>query len=281
MSDSSTAAHSEILASQGPSKSADINTAAGALESAQNKIKRLEQELQIRTEERENFKNKLQAVEKELADLRNATEAQVAGVGDPEHAESIDKLREDNNSLRQALNKAAELIKDKTSLCVSQERQNIALTNQIGSLKEVIKITKDLLNIRNMEVHHLQCDVENMEAKIKMERDRQSTMISKMDEAVKLNAELKTEYVNQLKIFQDLKARYEERAQLLEKENKEKSDGENKEQKSSELKERKHANKLESAEHVHRERRRSLSRVDSAASDLDEFLDAHEEIVGN
>ncbi|PSN37291.1 hypothetical protein C0J52_17184 [Blattella germanica] len=129
------------------------------------------------------------------------------------------KLTNENSELREALEKTSQLLKDKTDLCDNQERQNLALTNQIASLKEVVAITKDLLNIRNMEVKHLQSDVESMEGKIADERERHNTMIVKMDEAVQLNSDLKKEYETQLKIFQDLRNKYEEKVALLMKEN--------------------------------------------------------------
>lgn len=44
-------------------------------------------------------------------------------------------------------------------------------------------------------------------------------MLVKMDEAVKLNSELKKEYENQLKLFQHLRDNYEERVKLLSREN--------------------------------------------------------------
>jgi regulator of replication initiation timing len=58
-----------------------------------------------------------------------------------------------------------------------------------------------------------------MEGKIKEERQRHNSMITKMEEAVKLNSDLKEEYQNQLRIFQELKTRYEEKVTLLTMEN--------------------------------------------------------------
>lgn len=40
-------------------------------------------------------------------------------------------------------------------------------------------------------------------------------MLVKMDEAVKLNSELKREYENQLKLFQQLRDNYEKKLNLL------------------------------------------------------------------
>lgn len=197
--------------------------------------------IKVRTEESENYKNRLQLAEKKLELLQTSAvpppiSKVSTGVGDgivvvseesthenesPLNTEisKTEKLTDENSELRVALTKAGELLKDKTDLCENQEKKNIALTNQVESLKEVVAITKDLLNMRNMEVQHLQSDVELMEGKISEERQRHNSMIKQMDEAVKLNSDLKEEYGTQLKIFQELKNKYEEKVSLLTKEN--------------------------------------------------------------
>jgi chromosome segregation ATPase len=132
---------------------------------------------------------------------------------------NIEELMNENTELLTALTRTGELLKDKTDLCENQEKKNIALTNQIESLKQVVAITKDLLSIRDMEVKHLQSDVESMEGKISEEKQRQNSMITKMEEAMKLNSDLKGEYENQMRIFRELKSKYEEKVTLLTKEN--------------------------------------------------------------
>ena len=182
-----------------------------------------------RTEENENNKTQICSLEKELTKLKEVTKQQAEkisiGVGDSGVTEQdspgqdVEKLTKENNDLQKALCKSAELLKDKTEVCDSQEKRNTALTLQISSLKEVITITKDLLNIRNMEVKHLQSDVDSMESKIAEERQRHNAMTGKLSDAVKLNSNLKQEYEMQLKIFQDLKSKYEEKVALLLREN--------------------------------------------------------------
>lgn len=49
-------------------------------------------------------------------------------------------------------------------------------------------------------------------------------MLIKMDEAVKLNSELKKEYENQLRLFQHLRDSYEEKILLLSRDNKQKNE---------------------------------------------------------
>jgi len=54
-----------------------------------------------------------------------------------------------------------------------------------------------------------------MEKKITEERDRHNAMISKMDAAMRLNADLKKEYETQLSLFQSLREKYGEKITLL------------------------------------------------------------------
>lgn len=57
-----------------------------------------------------------------------------------------------------------------------------------------------------------------MEKRIIEERDRHNTMITKMDAAMRLNADLKKEYETQLLLFQSLREKYGEKITLLSKE---------------------------------------------------------------
>jgi len=54
-----------------------------------------------------------------------------------------------------------------------------------------------------------------MEKKISEERDWHNTMISKMDAAIRLNADLKKEYETQLFLFQNLREKYNKKITLL------------------------------------------------------------------
>lgn len=57
------------------------------------------------------------------------------------------------------LTRAKGVIFDKTKLIKHQELQIETLTLQITSLKEVLAITKELLEIRNLEVQELQVSI--------------------------------------------------------------------------------------------------------------------------
>uniref|UniRef100_A0A1B6JUU5 Uncharacterized protein n=1 Tax=Homalodisca liturata TaxID=320908 RepID=A0A1B6JUU5_9HEMI len=133
---------------------------------------------------------------------------------------SEQELRTHIAQLQGLLGKVIELLKDKSAVCSNLEKQNTALMLQSNSLKDVVAITKDLLSIRNMEVEHLHVDIKSMEEKINIERERHNNMLNRMSEAVKLNENLKAEYQSQLGLFNDLRARYEEKVTLLERENK-------------------------------------------------------------
>lgn len=109
------------------------------------------------------------------------------------------------------LTRAKDVIFEKTKIVKNQELQIEALTQQISSLKEVVRITKDLLEIRNVEVKHLQEKIDGMEAKIHSEKDKHNLIQSKLEKMVQLNCELKREYETQLCLFSALRERYNER----------------------------------------------------------------------
>lgn len=154
---------------------------------------------------------------------------------------------------------------DRIRIVANQENQINALMSQVSSLKDVVNITKDLLNIRNMEVRHLQVknsqlfhfifvlyikknctffslsklikehfnsklekklsfsllqeNVETMEEKINIEREKHNTMLVKMESAFKINLDLKQEYETQLRLFQDLREKYDKKVAILTEEN--------------------------------------------------------------
>lgn len=109
------------------------------------------------------------------------------------------------------LTRAKELLFEKTKICKNQELQMEALHQQIASLKDVVRITKDLLNIRNMETKHLEDKLEAMEGKISCEKEKHQLMYSKLENMVKMNVDLKREYEAQLCLFNALREKYAER----------------------------------------------------------------------
>lgn len=126
---------------------------------------------------KENCKSRTQSIDKESYKRQKDIPAE----GNYKHIKGLDEvtnhLKLQNEDLRNALAKMTTILRDKTTLCISQEKKLAALVNQVESLKEVVAITKDLLNIRNMEVQHLSNDITAMESKIDCERQRHNQVI--------------------------------------------------------------------------------------------------------
>ncbi|XP_076663060.1 uncharacterized protein LOC143366137 isoform X1 [Andrena cerasifolii] len=172
-------------------------------------ISKLKQEVEKRSEERDSYRKKLESTEKKLAALQMSYDTLMQGEGDEV------MLRRMVDQLKGKLIETSLQLEAKIRTAANQEKQINALNIQVNSLKEVESLTRSLLQIRNMEVKHLQTEVDSMEVRITEERERYNTMINKMDGAVKLNADLKKEYETQLCLFRDLREKYEEKVALL------------------------------------------------------------------
>lgn len=152
------------------------------------------------SEERDNEKAQVSKLEKDLAE---ALKLQVL----PE-AQEIINLKHHSEDM---LTRAKGLIFEKTKICKNQELQIEALQQQVSSLKEVIAITKDLLDIRNVETKHLQERLECLESKVANEKERHELVHSKLERMVQMNSDLKREYEAQLCLFNALREKYSER----------------------------------------------------------------------
>ncbi|KAF3424887.1 hypothetical protein E2986_06159 [Frieseomelitta varia] len=172
-------------------------------------ISKLKEEVQKTINERDSYQKKLGNVEKKLAELQAAYDSLMKGEGNEV------MLRRMVDQLKGKLIQTSLQLEDRIRTVSNQEKQISALNSQVASLKEVESLTRSLLQIRNMEVKHLQAEVDDMEVRISEERERYNTMINKMDAAVKLNADLKKEYETQLCLFRDLREKYEEKVSLL------------------------------------------------------------------
>ncbi|XP_020283996.1 uncharacterized protein LOC109854858 isoform X1 [Pseudomyrmex gracilis] len=166
-----------------------------------------------RTKECDTYRKKLDEAETKLAALQTSCDAMTSREGVNENA-----LQQSVEQLRGQLAQTALMYEERNRMVANQENQINALNNQVTSLKEVVSITRDLLEIRNVEVKQLQTEVDSMAKKITEERDRHNTMISKMDAAMRLNADLKKEYETQLALFQSLREKYGEKINLLSRE---------------------------------------------------------------
>lgn len=123
-------------------------------------------------------------------------------------AEDVNVLKSESE---QTLTKAKGVIFEKVKIIKNQELQIEAYSQQIESLKDVVRITKDLLEIRNLEVKQLENKINCMEEKVKAEKERQDLLHKKLEMMIRHNGDLKREYETQLCLFNALRDRYSER----------------------------------------------------------------------
>jgi len=162
------------------------------------KIKRLE----VALSDAQKGQEKLAELEKEINALRSRSDS-----------EDIKRLKQKHEDL---LTKAKELLFEKTKTNKQQELQIEAYKNQIVQLKEVVAITKDMLEIRNSEAKHLNARFETIELRLKAEKDRQGLMEKKLDISKQMYVDLKQEYDIQSGLFKELQGGYAEKINLLE-----------------------------------------------------------------
>ncbi|XP_065169425.1 uncharacterized protein [Atheta coriaria] len=162
----------------------------------------VKKELQAKNEECEALKAKLARMELDLL------EARMKSTQNQSEVDEIHKMKEISEEL---LTKAKSIIFEKVKTCKNQELQIEALNAQVTSLKDVVSITKNLLEIRNLEVTHLQDQINAMNGKIECEKERQELVHKKLEKMIRMNADLKREYETQLVLFNALRDRYQER----------------------------------------------------------------------
>lgn len=97
--------------------------------------------------------------------------------------------------------RAKELLFEKVKICKKQEQQLEALNNQITANKDVLDITKDMLNLKNIENDHMQSRLESMKLRIKSENDRFVLTEKKLNISKLKEASLTKEYETQRNIF--------------------------------------------------------------------------------
>lgn len=113
------------------------------------------------------------------------------------------------------LTRAKELLFEKSKICKKQEQQLEALNNQLVATKDVLEVTKEMLNLRNIESDHLQSRLDSMGLRVRAEKDRFILMEKKLAIAKEKETELTREYENQRNIFKDLRSTYELKINLL------------------------------------------------------------------
>ena len=79
------------------------------------------------------------------------------------------KNREEQEDL---LIKAKTLLFEKSKVCKHQETKIEALQAQVESLKTVVGVTKDMVNLKTAEMNHMESRWESSNARLKAEQDK-------------------------------------------------------------------------------------------------------------
>ncbi|XP_063394674.1 epidermal growth factor receptor substrate 15 homolog isoform X3 [Cydia fagiglandana] len=191
-------------------REAELLTKIQELEKLKNEKSQdtLRMELKVREEEIDLLKARVKNLETEL-------QAALSKPG-PKNHEMIENIKQQHEEL---LSKARGMIFDKTKMVKNQELQIEALTTQVQSLKDINMITKDLLEIRNSEIKAMEDRLHAMEERFKTEKERYGLVLQRAQTSSNINDDLKKEYETQLKIFKELRTKYEQKVEALVAEN--------------------------------------------------------------
>ncbi|XP_037951345.1 structural maintenance of chromosomes protein 3 homolog [Teleopsis dalmanni] len=107
------------------------------------------------------------------------------------------------------------LLFEKTKENKHQEQQIGTLKNQVDAVKEVVQVTKDMLNLKNAECEHMQTRLEKAQLWIKAEKDKCAIIEKKLEISKNVYDKLRSEYDIQSKIFKELKETYEQKISIL------------------------------------------------------------------
>lgn len=162
------------------------------------------------------FRNRFQQKDTELTNAKKriteleelTSETQKLKAQRSKDADEVDSLK---TKSEETLTKAKSMLFEKTKVIKNQELQIEALHQQTASLKDVVRITKDLLEIRNLEAKQLETKIKCMEDKVNAEKERHDLMHKKLETMIRFNGDLKREYETQLCLFSALRERYNER----------------------------------------------------------------------
>ena len=108
------------------------------------------------------------------------------------------KSRQEQDEL---LLKAKTLLFEKTKVCKQQEQRVAVLKNQVEAMKDVVQVTKDMLNLKNAECDHMQVRLEKSQQWIKAEKDKCAITEKKLIISKGVYDKLRAEYDIQSKIF--------------------------------------------------------------------------------
>lgn len=124
------------------------------------------------------------------------------------------KNREEQEDL---LIKAKSLLFEKTKVCKQQEGRIEALHAQVDSLKSVVEVTKDMVNLKTAEMAHMETRWETLNLRAKAEKDKGTIFEKKFIIAQGVYDKLRSEYDTQRNIFKELKENYELKIGVLNK----------------------------------------------------------------
>lgn len=122
------------------------------------------------------------------------------------------KTRQDQEEL---LLKAKTLLFEKTKVNKQQEQQIATLKNQVEAMKDVVQVTKDMLNLKTAECEHMQTRLDKSQLWIKAEKDKCLITEKKLAISKSVYDKLKVEHELQTKIHKELKEIYEQKIQVL------------------------------------------------------------------
>ncbi|XP_041981448.1 putative leucine-rich repeat-containing protein DDB_G0290503 [Aricia agestis] len=118
--------------------------------------------------------------------------------------EDVEVLKTNNNRLRSDLANSNKALQEANSDIASLSAQNTESIKQINALKEVIAVTKTMMNLRENQLLELKNKLNEIEQSL---ADREASMLS---------TDLRQEYERQLNNIRTLRGLYEERARLAE-----------------------------------------------------------------
>ncbi|XP_039963356.1 cingulin [Bactrocera tryoni] len=170
------------------------------VEESRKRIFTLRKELEQSQTENEQLKRRVNQLEQSLKQS-----VMLGGVDAPKSRQEQDEL----------LLKAKTLLFEKTKVCKQQEQQVGVLKNQVEAMKDVVQVTKDMLNLKSAECDHMQVRLEKSQQWIKAEKDKCAITEKKLLISKGVYDKLRAEYDIQSKIFKDLKEVYEQKIKML------------------------------------------------------------------
>lgn len=119
------------------------------------------------------------------------------------------KSRQEQEEL---LLRAKTLLFEKTKVNKQQEQQIAVLKTQVESVKDVLQVTKDMLQLKTTECDHTQARLEKSQQWIKAEQDKCALTEKKLVISKSVYDKLRAEYDTQSRIF---KVRCDPRVALI------------------------------------------------------------------